>query len=76
MDGPGVTAQLCPACGQPERRPRVLCTCGHSERSHDINRAGKRTWCAHYSPAGPCGCQAFTHDHPAPGGANQEGTTA
>jgi hypothetical protein len=66
---------LCPACGQPARRPRVMCACGHPETSHDINRAGNRTRCFHYSPAGRCPCQAFTHDVPAPGGAAKEGTT-
>ena len=70
-----MTAPLCPACGQPARRPRVMCTCGHPETSHDIGRAGKRTWCAHYAPDGPCPCRAFTHGVPAPGGAAKEGTT-
>jgi hypothetical protein len=52
-----MTVPMCPACGRPARRPRVMCDCGHPETSHDINRSGKRTWCAHYG-AGPC--QAFT----------------
>jgi hypothetical protein len=56
-----VTAQLCPACEQPLPRPRVLCTCGHPETSHDIGRGGKLTFCCHISgQTGACKCQAFT----------------
>lgn len=55
-----MTAPLCSACQQPLPRPRVLCACGHPETSHDLTASGRRTWCAHYSPAGPCQCQAFT----------------
>ena len=51
---------VCPACGQPLKAPRRLCACGHPETSHDITRTGKLTWCASYSPAGPCKCEAFT----------------
>ena len=55
-----MTAQLCHACQQPLRRPRVLCRCGHPGTSHDLTRGGSRTWCAHYSPPGPCPCEKFT----------------
>jgi hypothetical protein len=55
-----MSVPLCAACGQPARRPRVMCACGHPITSHEVTRAGKLTWCAHYSPAGPCQCQAFT----------------
>jgi hypothetical protein len=70
-----MTVQLCPACQQPLRRARSLCRCGHPITSHEITRSGARTWCAHYSPEGPCPCQAFTtQDHPSTkSGAAQEG---
>jgi hypothetical protein len=47
------TGPPCPACARPLRRPRVLCVCGHPVTSHEISRAGKRTWCCHYAPGGP-----------------------
>jgi hypothetical protein len=50
---------VCAACGQPLKSPRAVCCCGHPETGHEINRAGARTWCASYSPKGPCDCKAF-----------------
>ena len=56
-----MTVQLCTMCRQPLRLPRNLCArCGHSITSHEINRGGKRTWCARISPYGRCSCQEFT----------------
>jgi hypothetical protein len=51
---------VCQACGQPLKSPRLLCGCGHPRTSHELTRAGNLTWCAHYSPEGPCKCKVYT----------------